>query len=54
MYCIILFCMLRALDCLILLRASPSAHVNTSKIEKVASFTHFKQKNTHISGCKVV
>ena len=35
------------------IRASPSAHVNSSKIEKGASFTHFKQKNTHISGCKV-
>ena len=35
-------------------RASPSTHVNSFKIEKCASFTHFKQKNTHISGCKVV
>ena len=35
-------------------RASLSAHVKSSKIEKGASFTHFRQKNTHISGCKGV
>ena len=36
------------------LRASPSALVNSSKIEKGVSFTHFEQKITHISGCKLV
>ena len=37
-----------------ILRASLSAHVKSFKIEKCASFTHFRQKNTHISGCKNV
>ena len=35
-------------------RAFPSTNVNSFKIEKGASFTHFEQKKTHISGCKVV
>ena len=35
-------------------RASPSTHVKSSKIKKGASFTYFRQKNTHISGCKDV
>ena len=36
------------------LRAFPSAHVKSFKIEKDASFTHFRQKNTYISECKDV
>ena len=28
--------------------------MKSCKIEKVAHFTHFEQKNTHISGCKIV
>ena len=35
-------------------RAYPSTHVKSSKIKKGASFTYFRQKNTHISGCKDV
>ena len=35
-------------------RASPSVCAKLCKMEKVTNFTHFKQKNTHISECKVV
>ena len=34
-------------------RASPSAHVNSSKIEKGASFTHFEQKKSILVGVKM-
>ena len=36
------------------LRALASVCVKSYKIEKVAHFTYFEQKNTHISGCKIV
>ena len=31
-----------------------SVHVKSCKIEKIAHITHFEQKNTHISGCKIM
>ena len=37
-----------------LVRALASVCVKSCKIEKVAHFTHFEQKDTHISGCKIV
>ena len=36
------------------LRASILVGVQFSKIQKSLHFTHFGQKNTHISGCKIV
>ena len=36
------------------LRASTSVYGYSCKIHKAALFTHFGQKNTHISGCKIV
>ena len=35
-------------------RATESVDAKLCKIEKCAHFTHFEQKNTHISGCKIV
>ena len=36
------------------LKATASVDAKSCKIEKVAHFTHFEQKNTHISGYKTV
>ena len=36
------------------LRAFPSVGAKLCKMEKVTDFTHFEQKNNHISGCKVM
>ena len=38
----------------LVLRASTSVDAKSSKIQKSLHFTHFDQKNTHISGCKIV
>ena len=35
-------------------RASTSVDAKSCKTEKTLYFTHFDQKNTHISGCKIV
>ena len=35
-------------------RATASAHAKSCKIQKVVHFTHFEQKKTYISGCKIV
>ena len=35
-------------------KALASVCIKSCKIEKVAHFTHLEQKNTHISGCKIV
>ena len=37
-----------------MLRATTLADAKLCKIEKCAHFTHFEQKNTHISRCKIV
>ena len=37
-----------------LVRAITSIDVKLCKMEKGAHFTQFEQKNTHISGCKLV
>ena len=36
------------------LRASSSVCIKLYKMKKVTDFTYFEQKNTHISGCKIV
>ena len=37
-----------------IIRATGWAHAKSCKIYKVVYFTHFKQKKTHISGCKIM
>ena len=37
-----------------IVRASTLVHGYSCKIHKAGLFTHFGQKNTHISGCKIV
>ena len=36
------------------IRATTSVIKKSCRIQKVAHFTYFDQKNTHISGCKIV
>ena len=36
------------------IRATTSVIKKSYKIQKIAYFTYFDQKNTHISGCKIV
>ena len=37
-----------------MVRVTALVDEKSCKIEKVAYFIHFEQKNTHISGCKIV
>ena len=50
----LLFSLIHTRTRLLYLRASTSVHGYSCKIHKAALFTHFGQKNTHISGCKIV
>ena len=38
----------------LILRATASVDAKLCKIEKGVHFMHFEEKNTHISGCKIV